>query len=87
MNEIFPIVFGMASGLLVYRWRASGWTRLAMLFGLSIVLGNIATIVSGEVLISWSFLLVDIPLVFGSALAMLLLATILRRSHRAAREQ
>jgi hypothetical protein len=47
----------------------------------------IATIVSGEALISWSFLLVDIPLVFGSASAMLLLATILRRSHRAARQQ
>jgi hypothetical protein len=57
-----------------------------MIVGLafSVVAGVLATVVSGEWRISWAFLLIDIPLVAGSAVAGDLLSRgiILRRASR-----
>ena len=67
MHEIFPVVGGIAIGLLALRI-ASARLRTAFVVVLSVILGVIATIISGEALVNWAFLLIDIPLVFGSAL-------------------
>jgi hypothetical protein len=76
MNELFPIVCGVLIGLACRaerapRWRCACWVRL------SIACGIAATVFSGEFKISWSFLLIDVPLAFGSALAVTAL-----RKHR-----
>jgi hypothetical protein len=49
---------------------------------LILTFGALATMVSGEYLISWSFLLIDIPLVAISAGAGLIVTHRLRRARR-----
>jgi hypothetical protein len=63
MTEIFPIVSGLVAGGLLGGFVP--WKRRRLLLGMAaaVVLGVMATIVSGEYLVSWGFLLVDIPLV------------------------
>jgi hypothetical protein len=65
MQELFPVVSGMALGLLVGGLRPS----LRLLTGsvLSCLLGFTATVLSGEFRIGWEYLLIDIPLVAASA--------------------
>ena len=63
MNEMFPILSGLVAGALLGGFVP--WKRQRLLFGMvaAAILGAIATIVSGEYLVSWGFLFVDIPLV------------------------
>ncbi len=70
MSELFPILSGLLVGTVLGYFRP----RLRLLVGipLAIVLGLLATTLSGEFEISWGFLLVDIPLVAVSAAAGLL---------------
>ena len=68
MNEVFPIVAGAITGLAVLRIESTR-LRVAVLAVLSVLLGMVATIASGEALLSWAFVLIDIPLVFFSAIA------------------
>jgi hypothetical protein len=76
MDELFPIMSGLAVGALL------GFVRPTMRFRvgavLAVVFGVLATVLSGEVHISWGFLLIDIPLVAVSAFAGLALARRLR---------
>ncbi len=67
MSELFPILSGLLVGALLGYFRP----RLRLLVGipLAVVLGLLATMLSGEFEISWGFLLVDIPLVAISAAA------------------
>jgi hypothetical protein len=78
MNEVFPIVSGLIIGLLVGLLRPS--LRLGVAVLLSVAFGVVATVVSGEFRISWGYLLVDIPLVAGSAGLSFLLTRAARRS-------
>ncbi|MFC5264304.1 hypothetical protein ACFPJ1_19520 [Kribbella qitaiheensis] len=68
MNELLPILGGLLLGVVLQRAHS---LRTRLLFGgiSAIIVGAVATIVSGEYLISWGFLLVDIPLVAVSAAA------------------
>lgn len=61
MTELFPIASGLLLGstLTLIRPRM----RLTVAIGASVVLGTIATVISGEYRIGWEFLLIDIPLV------------------------
>lgn len=61
MNELFPIFAGLAVGVAL----ALVAPRLRLRYGAvaALVLGTLATIVSGEYQIGWEFLLIDIPLV------------------------
>jgi len=67
VEELFPIIAGLVSGLLI------GWLgarrRLAVGVLVSIVGGVLATVLSGEWRVSWAFLLFDIPLVAACATA------------------
>ncbi|MDI3338940.1 MAG: hypothetical protein QJR03_00235 [Sphaerobacter sp.] len=74
MHEIFPVAAGVLVGLLAFRV-ASSRLRALLIAGLSVVFGVIATIISGEALISWAFVLIDIPLVLGSAIVTLVAVT------------
>jgi hypothetical protein len=68
MHEVFPIVAGALAGLAVLRIESIRLRTFALIV-LSVLLGVVATIISGEALISWAFVLIDIPLVFCSGLA------------------
>ena len=67
MNELLPIVSGLVLGstLAVIRPRRPGLLGLAA----SSVLGALATLVSGEYAIAWTFLLIDVALVGACAAA------------------
>lgn len=60
-NELFPIVSGLILGAVLPLIRPQ--MRVAVAVAASVVLGTIATVVSGEYKIGWEFLLIDIPLV------------------------
>ena len=59
MPELFPIACGIAAGTLVGYLRPA--LRLPAGALLSIVLGTLATVISGEATVSWAFLAIDIP--------------------------
>ncbi len=61
MHELFPIVSGLLLGAVLPLVRPR--MRLEVGVGASVVLGTLATILSGEYAIGWEFLLIDIPLV------------------------
>jgi hypothetical protein len=61
MHELFPIVSGLLLGAALPLIRPQ--IRLRVGVAASVVLGALATIISGEFRIGWEFLLIDIPLV------------------------
>lgn len=85
MHEVFPVVAGLLLGVAVLRISNRTLSSLALIVG-SVVLGITATYISGEALISWEFVLIDIPLVFGSAVVAIVATTLWeRRSNPALR--
>lgn len=66
-NELFPIVSGLIVGALLPLIRPQ--MRLVVGVVAAVVLGTIATVISGEYKIGWEFLLIDIPLVAISSAA------------------
>ncbi|HEX6130323.1 MAG TPA: hypothetical protein VF044_01245 [Actinomycetota bacterium] len=83
VNELLPIVSGLVAGALLGFLRPS--LRLPVGIALAVVLGTLATVVSGEYRIGWEFLLIDIPLVGLCAVAGLVTARRLRREATAQR--
>ncbi|MCS7051078.1 MAG: hypothetical protein NZL87_05645 [Thermomicrobium sp.] len=63
MGELLPISAGVVVGLLCWRI-ASPRLRTAVLVILSVVFGALASFLTGELALTWGFLLIDIPLVF-----------------------
>ncbi len=67
MNEIVPIAGGLLLGMCLWAVPAR-WRLLTGLLG-AVLIGVLATVVSGEYRISWEFLLFDIPLAAVSTVA------------------
>jgi hypothetical protein len=84
MSELFPILAGVAIGLVVQKI-ASPRVRAVVLFVLSALAGATASFISGELFVSWDFLFFDIPLVFAAAVATTLLFSWWRRRAAVAR--
>lgn len=82
-NEILPVVSGLVAGTLLGGVTAR---RRPLVWALaSVVLGLLATVVSGEFRASWAYLLVDIPLVgLASCAAFLVTRRVRRRQLRLA---
>jgi hypothetical protein len=76
VEELLPVASGLLIGLILGLLRSS--LRVPVGLVLIIAFGVLATVVSGEYLISWSFLLIDIPLVAVSAAASLFVTHRLR---------
>jgi hypothetical protein len=67
LEELLPVASGLVIGLILGLLHPSARIPVGAL--LIVGFGVLATVVSGEYLISWSFLLIDIPLVAVSAAA------------------
>jgi hypothetical protein len=80
VQELLPVMSGLLIGLILGLLRPS--LRMPVGLVLIIAFGVLATVVSGEYLISWSFLLIDIPLVAVSAAAGLFVTHRLRWARR-----
>jgi xanthosine utilization system XapX-like protein len=82
MEELIPLGSGLLLGCVLGLLRPS--LRLPLGAVLAVVLGVMATVVTGESRISWSYVLIDIPLVAVSAVLGLLagrrLAEVARRA-------
>jgi hypothetical protein len=65
MQELFPLACGLVLGALLGALRPG--LRLPIGAALAIVLGVLATVATGEFKTSWSYLLIDIPLVAFAA--------------------
>jgi hypothetical protein len=65
MEELFPIGCGLLLGTALGYLRPA--SRLPVGIVSALVLGVLATVVTGEFRTSWSYLLIDIPLVAVSA--------------------
>ena len=74
MGELFPVLAGVCIGLVV-QWIPRVRMRNFALFGLSLLAGFTASYISGELFVSWDFLLFDIPLVFLGAVVTALVIT------------
>jgi hypothetical protein len=65
--ELFPVVNGLLLGAFL------GCLRPRLRFGagiaLSVAIGALATVASGEFEVTWGYLLIDVPLVAASAAA------------------
>lgn len=73
MHEVFPVVAGIATGMVALRIMDLRF-RIALIAVMSVLFGVIATFISGEALISWAFVLIDIPLVLVAAVATVVIA-------------
>ena len=80
VEELLPVASGLAIGAILGLLRPS--LRIPVGVALIVAFGVLATVVSGEYLVSWSFLLIDIPLVALSAAASLYVAHRLRWAPR-----
>jgi len=80
VEELVPVASGLVIGLILGLLRSS--LRVPVGLVLIMAFGVLATVVSGEYLISWSFLLIDIPLVALSAAASLFVMHRLRWARR-----
>ena len=79
MDEVFPVLAGVVVGLVIPTVVSRSRLRWLVLVVLSVVLGSVATWVSGELAISAVYLLVDITQVLGAAIATAVLVSIWRR--------
>ena len=80
MQELLPIVSGLFLGSLLGLLRPS--MRVPVGAVLVVAFGVLATVASGEFLISWAFLLIDVPLVGVSTAISLIVTHHLRWSRR-----
>jgi len=80
MHEVFPIMAGVVLTVMAYRF-ADPRFRLAVIAVLAVVIGFTASLISGELELSWGFVPVDIAQVL---LAAGLTSLVLRRQPRLA---
>ena len=84
MDELFPLAAGAVIGLAV-QWVRGPRLRAIVLVALCLVFGALASFISGELEVSWSFISVDTVLVFVGALLAVGAAALWRRRARSTR--
>ena len=60
MHEVFPVVAGIVIGFSTQRLIPAPFKTVALVV-LGVVAGVFASFISGELAISWGFILIDIP--------------------------
>ena len=83
MDEVFPVLAGIGLGLATSAVRAS-WLKGLLSAVLSLAIGATASWVSGELAISWVYVLIDTAQVVGASVLTGILVTVwVRRRARA----
>jgi predicted transporter len=84
MDEVFPVLAGIALGFATFTLR-SAWLRGAVIGVLGVAIGAVASWISGELAVSWFYVLVDAGQVIVAAfLTGVLVRLWLRRRARSA---
>ena len=78
MHEVFPIAAGVVIAVLTLRLVAPRWRPVVMAV-LGLVFGFLASLISGELELSWGFLPIDVGLVLLAAGATTVALTAWRR--------
>jgi hypothetical protein len=81
MEEVFPVLAGVAVGLVTHRVGPI-WMRAVLIGALGIAFGVMASWVSGELAISWIYLVIDTVQVIGASVMTAVLVIVWR--HRLA---
>ncbi len=66
VNEVFPVVAGVLSALLVWKYVPVRFRAFA-LGACGVIFGAVAALISGELFVSWVFLVIDTALVLLAA--------------------
>ena len=82
MDEVFPVLAGIALGLATSGIRAI-WLKGILIAALGVAIGAIASWISGELAISWVYVLIDTAQVVGAAIATGVVVTLWVRRRRA----
>ena len=78
MDEVFPVLAGIAIGLVAARVSSRG-LRALLVGALGIAFGFAASWLAGELVISWVYLLIDIAQVIGASVLTMGLVVMWRR--------
>jgi hypothetical protein len=86
MEEVFPVLAGIAVGLVTHR-ASPLWLRAVIVAVLGVAFGALASWVSGELAVSWAYILVDTAQVVVVAVMTAVLVSVWqrRRARRLAR--
>jgi len=79
MDEVFPALAGIVLGLITYP--ASPWLRAVLVAVLGVALGALASWVSGELAISWTYILIDSAQVIVAAVMTSILVRVWQHRH------
>jgi peptidoglycan/LPS O-acetylase OafA/YrhL len=67
MQELVPLLAGVAIALLAHRFGAGRRSRAIALLVCSVAIGAVTSFVSGELFVSWTFLAIDTALTLLAA--------------------
>jgi hypothetical protein len=79
MDEVFAVLAGIVLGLITHP--ASGRLRAVLFAVLGVALGALASWVSGELAISWTYILIDSAQVIAAAVMTSILVRVWQRRH------
>jgi len=82
MDEVFPVLVGIGLGLATGAVRAN-WSKGLLIAVLGLAIGATASWVSGELAISWVYVLIDAAQVVGASVLTGILVTVWVRRRRA----
>lgn len=77
MDEVFPVLAGIVLGLITAP--TSRWLRGVLIPVLGLALGALASWVSGELAISWTYILIDSAQVIAAAVMTSILVRVWQR--------
>lgn len=80
MDEVFPVLAGVVVGIVTHRVR-SVWLHAVLVGVLGFACGTMASWISGELAVSWSYLLIDIAQVIAASIMTTVLIGVWRRRH------
>ena len=78
MEEVFPVLAGVVVGLVTYRV-APTWLRVVAVVLLGLGFGAIASWISGELAVSWVYVVIDTAQVIGASVMIAVLVRAWRR--------
>jgi hypothetical protein len=79
MDEVFAVLTGIVLGLITHP--ASGRLRAVLIAVLGVALGALASWISGELAISWTYILIDSAQVIAAAVMTSILVRVWQRRH------